>query len=121
MAAAHLRTREQFGVPLATFQALRHRVADLAVAVEAATSTAWYAMRLAAARDPELHVVAPMAKLVATEAAYRVAAESIQLHGGIGFTWEHDAHLYLKRATVNRLLHGDPLTLRRTVGQRAGI
>ncbi|MDQ7903745.1 acyl-CoA dehydrogenase family protein [Phytohabitans sp. ZYX-F-186] len=116
--AAHLLTRTQFGVPLATFQALRHRVADLAVKVEAATSTVWYALRA----DPdELPVAAPLAKVVATEAAYAVTAESIQLHGGIGFTWEHDAHRYFKRATANRLLFGDPVTLRRLVGARAGI
>lgn len=115
----HLRTREQFGAPLATFQALRHRVADVFVRLEAATSSAWYAVRVAG--TPEFAVAAPVAKLVATEAAYAVTAESIQLHGGIGFTWEHDAHRYFKRAAVNRMLYGDPITLRRLIGQRAGV
>jgi alkylation response protein AidB-like acyl-CoA dehydrogenase len=114
----HLRTRHQFGVALATFQALRHRVADLAVALEAATSTTWYAVR---APIEEFPVVAPMAKLVAADAAYTVTAESIQLHGGIGFTWEHDAHRYFKRATVTRLTHDDPTTLRRRIAARAGL
>jgi alkylation response protein AidB-like acyl-CoA dehydrogenase len=98
---------------------LRHRVADLAVAVESATSSAWYAIRVAG--TGEFAVAAPLAKLVAAEAAYTVTAEAIQLHGGIGFTWEHDAHRYFKRATVNRLLAGDPIALRRLIGARAGL
>ncbi len=114
----HLKTRQQFGVALATFQALRHRVADLAVALEGATSTTWYAVRADASEWP---VIAPMAKLVAADAAWTVTAESIQLLGGIGFTWEHDAHRYFKRATVTRLTPDDPVTLRRTLAQRAGI
>ena len=61
-----------------------------------------------------------MAKLVATEAAYAVTAECIQLLGGIGFTWEHDAHRYFKRATANRLLAGTPVELRRELGHRLG-
>jgi alkylation response protein AidB-like acyl-CoA dehydrogenase len=119
MTVAHLRDRRQFGVALAAFQALRHRVADLAVAVQAATSAAWYAVRVA--DTGEFPVAAPLAKLCATETAYAVTAESIQLHGGIGFTWEHPAHRYFKRATANRLLYGDPVALRRLVGARAGI
>ncbi|PZM97817.1 MAG: acyl-CoA dehydrogenase [Actinobacteria bacterium] len=115
----YLKTRRQFGVPLAHFQALRHRVADLAVAVEAATSSAWYALRVAG--TDEFAVAAPLAKVVATRAAYTVTAESIQLHGGIGFTWEHDAHLYFKRATANRLLLGDEVALRRLIAERAGL
>jgi alkylation response protein AidB-like acyl-CoA dehydrogenase len=114
----YLKTRHQFGAPLASFQALRHRVADLAVMIEAAMSTTWYAVRADASERP---VVAPMAKLVAADAAFRATAESIQLHGGIGFTWEHDAHRYFKRATVTRLTHGDPVTLRRLVAARAGV
>jgi alkylation response protein AidB-like acyl-CoA dehydrogenase len=114
----HLGTRHQFGAPLASFQALRHRVADLAVDVEAARSTTWYAVRAPMTEHP---VLAPMAKLVAADAAYAVTAESIQLHGGIGFTWEHDAHRYFKRATVTRLTHGDPVTLRRALAARAGL
>src|SRR5665647_844478 len=88
----HLRVREQFGRPLGSFQALRHRIADLTVAVEAATSSAWYAARATS----DLPVAAPLAKAVAADAFAYVAGESIQLHGGIGFTWEHDAHLYFK-------------------------
>jgi len=115
----HLKTREQFGVPLATFQALRHRVADLAVALEQATSSAWYALRVA--DTCEFAVAAPVAKLLACDAAFDITAAAIQLAGGIGFTWEHPAHHYLKRATTNRLLAGDPIALRRLIGRRAGI
>ncbi|MCW3841494.1 acyl-CoA/acyl-ACP dehydrogenase [Micromonospora yasonensis] len=115
----YLKTRQQFGVPLAHFQALRHRVADLAVAVEAATSSAWYALRVAGTE--EFAIAAPLAKLVATRAAYAVTAESIQLHGALGFTWEHDAHLHFKRATANRLLLGDEVALRRVIAARAGL
>src|SRR5690606_36830316 len=115
----YLQTRVQFGVPLSHFQALRHRVADLFTMVEAATSSAWYAIRVA--RTPEFPVAAPLAKLVATRSAYAVTAESIQLHGGIGFTWEHDAHLYFKRATANRLLFGDEVRLRQVIASRAGL
>ena len=115
----HLRTREQFGVPLATFQALRHRVADLHVQLEQAMSSVWYAMR--AHGTPSFATAAPLAKLIACEAAWTVTRASIQLLGGIGFTWEHDAHRYLKRATANRLLAGDPVTLRRLLLARADL
>ncbi len=112
----HLRVREQFGRPLGSFQALRHRIADLTVEVEAATSSAWYAAR---ATD-DLPVAAPLAKAVAADAFVHVAGASIQLHGGIGFTWEHDAHLYFKRAWTTALTHGDSRSLRRLAFERAG-
>lgn len=121
MAVDHLKVREQFGRPLGSFQALRHRVADLTVQVEAARSTAWYAARAAAGRSADLAVVAPLAKAVCADAFALVAGESIQLHGGIGFTWEHDAHLYFKRAWTTALLHGDSRTLRRRAAARAGF
>ncbi|WP_433087759.1 acyl-CoA dehydrogenase family protein [Dactylosporangium sp. CA-052675] len=114
----HLRTRHQFGVPLSTFQALRHRVADLYVLLEQATSTARYALRCHG--TAEFAVAAPLAKLSAAEAAWTITRESIQLLGGIGFTWEHPAHRYLKRATAGHLLFGDPPTLRRQLLAHAG-
>jgi alkylation response protein AidB-like acyl-CoA dehydrogenase len=115
----HLKTREQFGRPLGSFQALRHRVADLTVAAEAAASTAWYAARAATEGAAHLPVSAPLAKATAADAFTQVAGEMIQLHGGIGFTWEHDAHLYFKRAWTTALLHGDSRSLRRTAYQRS--
>jgi alkylation response protein AidB-like acyl-CoA dehydrogenase len=117
----YLKVREQFGRPLGSFQALRHRIADLTVELEAATSTAWYAARAAADNADDLPVVAPLAKAIAQDAFTHIAGESIQLHGGIGFTWEHDAHLFFKRAWTTALLHGDSRTLRRTAFERAGI
>jgi alkylation response protein AidB-like acyl-CoA dehydrogenase len=116
----HLKVREQFGRPLGSFQALRHRVADLTVELEAATSTAWYAAGAAATSAPDLPVVAPLAKAVAADAFTHIAGECIQLHGGIGFTWEHDAHLFFKRAWTTALLHGDSRSLRRTAFARSG-
>jgi alkylation response protein AidB-like acyl-CoA dehydrogenase len=116
LAVEHLKVREQFGRPLGSFQALRHRVADLTVLVEAATSTAWYA---AQATD-DLPVAAPLAKAAASDAFTQVAGECIQLFGGIGFTWEHDAHLYFKRAWTTALMHGDSRSLRRLAFERSG-
>jgi alkylation response protein AidB-like acyl-CoA dehydrogenase len=118
---AYLKTRVQFGRPIGSFQALQHRAADLAVDLEAATSTAYYAAWAAADAPAELPVVAPLATSVCTEAAYRIAAETIQMHGGIGFTWEHDAHLYFKRATALRTLLGDSHVQRQLVAARAGL
>ena len=121
MTVDYLKVREQFGRPLGSFQALRHRVADLTVELDAATSTVWYAARAAATDAPDLPVVAPLAKATAQDAFTHIAGEAIQLHGGIGFTWEHDAHLYFKRAWTTALLHGDSRTLRRTAFARAGM
>jgi alkylation response protein AidB-like acyl-CoA dehydrogenase len=117
----YLKTRVQFGKPIGSFQALQHRAADLAVDLEAATSTAYYAAWVAADSPNELPIVAPLAKAVCTDAAYRIASETIQIHGGIGFTWEHDAHLYFKRATASRLLLGDAHEQRRLVADRAEL
>jgi len=115
----HLKVREQFGRPLGSFQALRHRVADLTVATEAAASSTWYAAKAAADDAPHLPVAAPLAKATAADAFAQVAGETIQLHGGIGFTWEHDAHLFFKRAWTTRLMHGSSLDLRRLAYDRA--
>ncbi|MDP3711370.1 MAG: acyl-CoA dehydrogenase family protein [Mycobacteriales bacterium] len=114
LAVEHLKVRTQFGRPLGSFQALRHRVADLTVHVEAATSSTWFA---ADARD--LHVAGPLARGVASEAFVTVAGEAIQLFGGIGFTWEHPAHLYFKRAWTTALL-ADPRDLKRLAFDRSG-
>jgi len=121
MTVDYLKTREQFGRVIGSFQALQHRAAEIAVEVEAATSTAYYAAWAVAASPEELPVVAPLALGVGADAAWHAAAESIQLHGGIGFTWEHDAHLYFKRATTTRLLLGDSHVQRRLVAARVGL
>jgi alkylation response protein AidB-like acyl-CoA dehydrogenase len=113
----YLKTRTQFGRALGTFQALRHRCADLAVEVASAVATA----RAAVARPDDLAVLGPLAKKHCADVFWHVAAEMVQLHGGIGFTWEHQAHRYLKRAKTTQLLHGSPAELRRLVAERAGV
>jgi alkylation response protein AidB-like acyl-CoA dehydrogenase len=118
---AYLGEREQFGRPIGSFQALKHRCADLAMEVEAATSTAYYASGAVAALPDELLVVAPLAKLYCARAFLHAAGEAIQLHGGIGFTWEHPAHLFFKRAKSTELLFGGPSELRNAIDARAGI
>ncbi len=117
----YLEERVQFGRPIGSFQALKHRCADLAAELEAARSTAYYAAWAVDGAPEELPALAPLARAVCGEALYRVAAESIQLHGGIGFTWEHDAHLYFKRAKANELLAGGFRGQRRLAAERAGI
>jgi alkylation response protein AidB-like acyl-CoA dehydrogenase len=117
----HLLTREQFGRPLGSFQALQHRCADLAVQVEGARATALCTAWTAAQLPGELPVIGPLAKAVCA-AAYRLSAyECIQMHGGVGFTWEHPAHLHLKRATATELLLGDATTCRALVADRVGL
>jgi alkylation response protein AidB-like acyl-CoA dehydrogenase len=118
---AYLKTREQFGRPLGSFQALRHRCADLAVLTTSARATAYAAVDAAVARTADLPVLAPLAKRYCADAFWQVAAEMIQLHGGIGFTWEHQAHRYLKRAKTTQLLHGSPAELRRLVASLANL
>ncbi|MBO0876427.1 MAG: acyl-CoA dehydrogenase family protein [Pseudonocardia sp.] len=105
LTVAYTKERVQFGRPIGAFQALAHRMADLHVLVETARSAAWAA---ACAPEPELPLLAAVAKTHCSEALTRVAAEMIQLHGGIGITWEHDAHRYFKRAHGGAQLFGQP-------------
>jgi acyl-CoA dehydrogenase len=98
--------RRQFGRPIGTFQAVKHRLADLLVDVEAARSVAAYATACVTAASPELSLAASVAKAVCSSAFRRAAAEYVQLHGGIGFTWEHPAHWYVRRARSSEVLLG---------------
>jgi alkylation response protein AidB-like acyl-CoA dehydrogenase len=116
---AYAKTREQFGRPIGSFQALKHRMADMHVLVETAAATAEHAAWVAAYDVDQLPLVAAMAKTYCADAYAQLAQETIQLHGGIGFTWEHDAHLHLKRAWSNRLLLGEPRQLRARVADLA--
>ncbi|MFF7094308.1 acyl-CoA dehydrogenase family protein [Streptomyces rubradiris] len=109
--------RRQFGRPIGSFQAVKHRLADVYVAVEAARSTAYHAA-WAAARGPG---AGGLALAQCLEALRHAAAEAVQLHGGIGFTWEHDAHLYFKRAAGDELLFGPPHRLRARAAEREGL
>jgi alkylation response protein AidB-like acyl-CoA dehydrogenase len=109
MATEYAKTRVQFDRPIGSFQAIKHRLADMLVAVETARSAAYWAACVAASdEEHELPTAAALAKSYCTEAFFRCAAECVQIHGGIGFTWEHDAHLYLKRARGSLSLLGSP-------------
>ncbi|MFJ7156257.1 acyl-CoA dehydrogenase family protein [Streptomyces sp. NPDC101118] len=109
----YVQAREQFGRPVGSFQAVKHRLADVYVQLQAARSAAYYA-----AWDPGQ---GGLALAQALEALRTAAAEAVQLHGGIGFTWEHDAHLYFKRAAADELLFGPVHRLRAYAAQRAGL
>jgi len=117
----YAKTRIQFGRPIGSFQAIKHKCADMLLEVESARSAAYYAGWTAAEDSDELPVVASLAKSYCSEAYFHAAAENIQIHGGIGFTWEHHAHLYFKRAKSSELLFGDPAYHRELLAQRIGV
>ncbi|MFK4271427.1 acyl-CoA dehydrogenase family protein [Streptomyces milbemycinicus] len=98
--------RHQFGRPIGSFQAVKHRLADVLVALEAARSASAYATACAAVASPQLPVAACAAAVVCSETFRLATAEYVQLHGGIGFTWEHPAHLYMRRARGGEVLFG---------------
>jgi alkylation response protein AidB-like acyl-CoA dehydrogenase len=120
MAVDYAKTRVQFGKPIGSFQAIKHKCADMYLEVESARSAAYYGCFVAEEVD-ELPVAASLAKAYCSEAYLHTAAENIQIHGGIGFTWEHPAHLYFKRAKSSELLFGDPAYHRELLAQRIGI
>ncbi len=107
LSAEHARTRVQFGKPIGVNQAIKHACTDMAVRCEAATSQVILAALGVEAGMSDAPYQASAAKVVATDAAMRNARATIQVHGGMGFTWEHDAHLYLKRAHVLETILGD--------------
>jgi alkylation response protein AidB-like acyl-CoA dehydrogenase len=117
----YAKTRIQFGRPIGSFQAIKHKCADMLLEVESAKSAAYYAGWAASEDSDELPVVASLAKSYCSEAYFDAAAETIQIHGGIGFTWEHPAHLYFKRAKSSELMLGDPSYHRELLAQRIGI
>jgi len=121
MAVDYAKVRVQFGRPIGSFQAIKHKCADMLLEVESAKSAAYYAMWCASELNDELPSVASLAKAYCSEAYFHATAENIQIHGGIGFTWEHPAHLYFKRAKSSELLFGDPSYHRELLAQRIGI
>lgn len=121
MSVDYAKDRLQFGRPIGSFQAIKHKCADMLVQVESARSSAYYAGWAAAVDQDELMVAAPTAKAYCSDAYFACAAENIQVHGGIGFTWEHDAHLYFKRAKTSQLLFGDSAEWRARLASRMGI
>ncbi|MFG2140026.1 acyl-CoA dehydrogenase family protein [Streptomyces sp. NPDC048650] len=121
LTVAYARERVQFGRPIGSFQAVKHRLADAYVRVEAARSAAWGAAFAAAEGAAELSRFAAVAKSACSEAFSAVAGEMVQLHGGIGITWEHDAHRYFKRAHGCGQLFGAPARHRERLAAELGL
>ena len=121
MSVEYAKVRVQFGRPIGSFQAIKHKCADMLLEVESGKSAAYYAAWAAAEDNDELPVAASLAKAYCSDAYFHAAAENIQIHGGIGFTWEHDAHLYFKRAKSSEILLGDATYHRELLAQRIGI
>jgi alkylation response protein AidB-like acyl-CoA dehydrogenase len=120
-AVEYAKNRVQFGRPIGSFQAIKHKCADMLLDVESAKSAAYYAAWAAQEQNEELAIAASLAKSFCSEAYFHCAAENIQIHGGIGFTWEHHAHLYFKRAKSSELFLGDPAYHRELLAQLLGI
>lgn len=118
---AYLRQRRQFGRLLGSYQALKHRCADLWVEISQARAVARYAAGCAADGDPDLPVAAALAQAHCSLVAVNAAEQCVQLHGGIGFTWEYPPHLYLKRARSSALALGPPDVHRARLGALVGI
>jgi alkylation response protein AidB-like acyl-CoA dehydrogenase len=117
MSVEYAKVREQFGKPIGSFQAIQHKCANMMVQVESAKSATYYAAWAVANDVPEAHLAACMAKAYCSDAYRFVSAEGIQIHGGIGFTWEHDMHLYFKRAKGSEVTFGDATWNRELVAQ----
>src|SRR6188474_731253 len=108
MTVAYSKERVQFGRPIGSFQALKHRMADLLVLVEMSRSASWAASYALSTDTPNAEQLAHVAKSYCSDALTRIAAETVQLHGGIAITWEHDAQLVFKRAHALAQLFGQP-------------
>lgn len=107
MTVQYAKDRVQFGRPIGSFQAIKHRCADMLVDLEGMRSSAYYAGWAVGAKDPEARSAASAAKIWCSDASSRLMSSALQVHGGIGFTWEHDLHLFLKRAQLDQVSFGD--------------
>jgi len=117
----YVKMRVQFGRTIGSFQAIKHKCADLLLDVELAKSAAYYAAQAAAVGDPEWPALASLAKAAASETYLQTAIATIQLHGGIGFTWDNDTHLWFKRAKSSEVFLGQPSYHRELLMQRWGV
>jgi len=108
LTVAYVKDRRQFARPVGSFQAVKHRLADLWTTITLARAASRYAAACLAGNDPDAPVAIALAKAACSDAAVLAAEEMVQLHGGIGFTWEHPAHLYLKRAKAGSVTYGTP-------------
>lgn len=121
MAVQYAKDRQQFGKPIGSFQAVKHMCADMLVKVESARAAAYYATWAVSQGVDESATVVPLAKAYCSDAFFECAGTNIQVHGGIGFTWEHDAHLYFKRAKSSQVMFGTPDEHRRQLAERLGF
>jgi alkylation response protein AidB-like acyl-CoA dehydrogenase len=121
MAVAYAGDRKQFDRPIGAYQAVSHRCAQMLLEVEGARSLAYYAGWACDHEPASAALAATMAKAYASDAGFRVAASALQVHGGIGFTWEHDLHFFLKRGKANAHAFGDARWHRAQVAELAGI
>ena len=121
MSVSYACVREQFGRPVGSFQAIKHKCANLLLDVECGRSAVQHASEALAGRQPDAALAAALAYVHCSRAFTRAAKECIQIHGGIGYTWEHDAHLYLRRAKSSELLFGPPARQRVRLAELAGI
>jgi alkylation response protein AidB-like acyl-CoA dehydrogenase len=117
----YAKQREQFGVPIGSFQAVKHKFADLLVALEKARASAYFAALTIAEDDERRAIAASAAKVAAADCERMMSKEGIQLHGGIGYTWEHDMHLYVRRAKSATLLFGSPGEHRERIARLLGL
>jgi alkylation response protein AidB-like acyl-CoA dehydrogenase len=121
MSVDYAKVREQFGRPIGSFQAIQHKCANMLVEVESSKSATYYAAWAVSNDVAEAPLAAAMAKAYVSDAYRHTAAEGIQIHGGIGFTWEHDMHLYFKRAKSSEVTFGDATWNRELVAQHIGL
>jgi alkylation response protein AidB-like acyl-CoA dehydrogenase len=121
MAVEYAKVRHQFGVPIGSFQAIKHKASEVLLRLESARAAAYFGAWSVADDSDEVPVVASLAKAYCSDAFFHAAAENIQIHGGVGFTWEHDAHLYFKRAASGQQFLGDPAYHREQLLERIGV
>jgi alkylation response protein AidB-like acyl-CoA dehydrogenase len=124
MAVGHARERVQFARPIGSFQAIQHKCAEVLLELESARSVAYWSWWVAAqegASAAELAEAASVAKATCCDALTRAAAENVQIHGGLGFSWETDCHLFFRRAKASEMLFGDPPWHRARLADQLGF
>lgn len=121
LSVAYAKEREQFGRPIGSFQALKHKCADMMVAVESARSALYYAACIVDDPSDDLTSNASLAKAWCSEAYFKCAGDAIQIHGGVGFTWEYEQHLHFKRARASESWLGDPASHRERIARHLGL
>ena len=121
MTVAYAKEREQFGRPIGSFQSIKHKCADMMIAVESARSALYYAACIVDDASDDLSSNASLAKAWCSEAYFKCAGDAIQVHGGVGFTWEYDQHLHFKRARASESWLGTPSFHRERIARHLGL